>query len=95
MENSNTAFLRLDLFLKRSRLLKRRSLAATLCENGYVTLNGRLAQPGKRVHDGDRIGIRYPKKQILVQVTGIPETSRNDPNCYLILREERIEDEPF
>jgi ribosomal 50S subunit-recycling heat shock protein len=85
--------LRLDLFLKRSRLVKRRSLAATLCENGYVLLNERPSLPGKSVREGDRITIRYARKQVLVEVTGIPGTTNKDQECYRILREEIIDDD--
>lgn len=94
MENrAALARLRLDLFLKRSCLVKRRSLAGTLCENGYVTLNGRPCQPGKSVREGDRIEIRYARKKVLVEVTGIPETTRKDRECYRKIREQILEDD--
>ena len=87
--------LRLDLFLKRSRLVKRRSLAVILCENGHVLLNEHPSQPGKSVREGDRITIRYARKRVLVEVTGIPETTRKDQDCYMVIREEIIEDDLF
>jgi len=92
MEKSSAPRLRLDLFLKRSRLVKRRSLASTLCDNGYVTLNGRPALPGKGVHKGDRIEIRYAKKAVLVEVLEIPGTSGKQGEYYRIIREQIIED---
>ena len=52
MTDKDPERLRLDLFLKRSGLVKRRSLAATLCDNEYVKLNGRPAGPGKEKWDG-------------------------------------------
>jgi ribosomal 50S subunit-recycling heat shock protein len=85
--------LRLDLFLKRSGLVKRRSLAATLCENGYITLNGRSAGPGKAVKVGDRIQIRYAKRKVLVEVTGIPGKQVKKGENYEILNEEIIEED--
>ena len=59
--------LRMDLFLKRSRLVKRRPLAATLCDNGYVKLNGRETAPGKTVKVGDRIEVQYARRKVLVE----------------------------
>jgi ribosomal 50S subunit-recycling heat shock protein len=87
--------LRLDLFLKRSRLVKRRSLAVALCENGYVFLNERPSLPGKSVREGDRIKIRYAKKQVVVEVTGIPETAGKDQKCYRVIEEQIIRDDLF
>jgi ribosomal 50S subunit-recycling heat shock protein len=96
MENKNSAArLRLDLYLKRSRLVKRRSLAGTLCDNGYVSLNGRQAPPGKAVREGDRIEVTYARKKMLVEVTDIPDKSGKRGECYKILREEIIEDDLF
>ena len=87
--------LRLDLFLKRSGLVKRRSLAATLCDNEYVNLNGRPVGPGKSVKVGDRIQIRYARKIVLVEVTGIPGKQVKKGENYEILNEEIIEEDLF
>lgn len=87
--------LRLDLFLKRSGLVKRRTLAATLCDNEYVNLNGRPAGPGKSVKVGDRLEIRFARKKILVEVTEIPGKSVKKGESYNILNEEIIEEELF
>ena len=95
MEDRQDDRLRLDLFLKRSRLVKRRPLAATLCENGYVSLNGRPSQPGKNVRQGDRVEITYARKRVLVEVTGIPERSGRSRECYRVIREEAIEESLF
>ena len=87
--------LRLDLYLKRSGLVKRRTLAATLCENEYVNLNGRPAAPGKAVKVGDRLEIRYARKKVLVEVTGIPGKQVKKGENYEILNEEIIEEDLF
>ena len=87
--------LRLDLYLKRSGLVKRRSLAATLCDNEYVNLNGRPAGPGKSVKMGDRLEIRYARKKVLVEVTGIPGKQVKKGESYEILNEEIIEEDLF
>jgi ribosomal 50S subunit-recycling heat shock protein len=96
MENNvSSARLRLDLFMKRSRLVKRRSLAGTLCDNGYVFLNGHQAPSGKQVREGDRIEVTYARKKVLVEVTGIPGKSGTGGDCYRIIREDKIEEELF
>ncbi len=87
--------LRLDLYLKRSGLVKRRTLAATLCENGYVILNGRPAGPGKAVKVGDRIEIRYARKKVLVEVTEIPGKQVRKGESYNIISEQIVEEELF
>ncbi len=94
MGDSSSERLRLDLFLKRSGLVKRRSLAATLCENGYVTLNRRPAGPGKAVKAGDRVEVRYARKKVLLEVTQIPGKGRRT-ECYKVLDEQIIEEDLF
>jgi len=95
MTDKDADRLRLDLFLKRSGLVKRRSLAATLCDNDYVHLNGRTAGPGKAVKVGDRVQIRYARKQVLVEITGIPGKQTRKGENYTVLNEERIEEDLF
>ncbi|UCF89068.1 MAG: RNA-binding S4 domain-containing protein [bacterium] len=94
MEDREPDRLRLDLYLKRSGLVKRRTLAATLCENDYVSLNGRPAAPGKAVRTGDRIQVQYARKKVLVQVTGIPGKGKRT-ECYSVLDEQVIEEDLF
>lgn len=95
MTDKETNRLRLDLFLKRSGLVKRRSLAATLCDNEYVNLNGRPAGPGKSVKAGDRIQIRYARKSVLVEITEIPGKQVKKGQGYKILDEQVIEEDLF
>ena len=95
MTDNDPARLRLDLFLKRTGLVKRRSLAATLCDNDYVKLNGRPTGPGKSVKVGDRLEIRYARKKVLVEVTGIPGKQVKKGENYEVLSEEKVEEELF
>lgn len=95
MTDRNQDRLRLDLYLKRSGLVKRRTLAATMCNNEYVTVNGKSSGPGKAVRSGDRIQVRYARRKLLVEVTGIPGKGRREPDCYRILSEEKVEEEWF
>ncbi|TNF48813.1 RNA-binding S4 domain-containing protein [bacterium] len=96
MSDDLAARLRLDLYLKRSRLVKRRSLAATLCQNGYVKLNDREASPGKAVRIGDLIEIRYARERLLVEIVEIPSITRKGTNSsYTILSREPVNEEFF
>lgn len=68
--------MRLDLFLKLSRLCPRRTTAQKLCDAGLVLLNGRVAKSAHEVHAGDEITIRTPTAEIGARVTSVP-ASRN------------------
>ncbi|HWP44142.1 MAG TPA: RNA-binding S4 domain-containing protein [Blastocatellia bacterium] len=64
--------MRLDLFLKLSRLEPRRSVAQQMCEAGAVTLNGARAKSAHTVRAGDQIAIRKRGRIITVRVVDIP-----------------------
>ena len=85
--------LRLDLFLKRSHLVKRRSLASKLCENGWVKLNGRQAPPGKGVRTGDEIEIRFPREKVLIRVDELPKSPARGQSSYTVISTEKVKDD--
>ena len=85
--------LRLDLFLKRSRLLKRRSLAAALCKNGHIKVDGRPAPPGKAIAAGNRIEVRYARHLVLVEVKELPADARRGQDCYEVISTEKVDDD--
>lgn len=64
--------MRLDLFLKWSRVILRRTLAKEMCDAGRVTVNGQEARAGRDVHVGDAISIRMPRRQLSFRVRSIP-----------------------
>ena len=64
--------MRLDLFLKWSRIILRRTLAKQTCDAGRVTVNGQEARAGREVRVGDRISVRLPRRQITFRVRSIP-----------------------
>ena len=64
--------MRLDKFLKVSRLIKRRSVANTVSEMGRVLVNGNGAKPAKQLKVGDIIEIEYASKTEKVEVLIIP-----------------------
>ena len=64
--------MRLDKFLKVSRLIKRRPVANSVSEMGKVYVNGNIAKPAKQLKVGDIIKIEYTNKTICVKVLTIP-----------------------
>jgi len=88
--------MRLDVFLKVSRLIPRRSLAQKFCDAGLISVNGATAKPSKELRTGDEIEITRHTRFIKVRVTAIPETknvSRDSAGgLYQMLEEKSIED---
>lgn len=68
--------MRLDKYLKISRLIKRRSVAADACSASRVLLNGKEAKPAKEVKVGDVIEIVYGNSTLKVRVTALLETTK-------------------
>jgi ribosomal 50S subunit-recycling heat shock protein len=64
--------MRLDLFLKWSRIILRRTLAKDTCDAGRVTVNDREAAAGREVRVGDEISIRLPRRVLKVRIRSIP-----------------------
>jgi ribosomal 50S subunit-recycling heat shock protein len=65
--------MRLDLFLKLSRLCPRRSVAQQLCDAGFVLLNGRAAKSAHSVKPKDEITVRRRDHETVVRVLSVPE----------------------
>lgn len=83
--------MRLDLFLKLTRLVKRRSLARELCDQGRAQVNGQPAKPAKEVKPGDRIRISYSSRTIELNVLALPTTTRKiqpEP-CFVVTKDIR------
>ncbi len=64
--------MRLDKFLKVSRLIKRRTVANTVSENGRVFVNGNPAKPAKQLKEGDVLEIEYASGTLKVRIVKIP-----------------------
>ena len=64
--------MRLDLFLKWSRVTLRRTLAKEMCDAGRVMVNEREARAGREVQVGDVISVRLPRRQLTFRVRSIP-----------------------
>lgn len=65
--------MRIDKYLKVSRLIKRRTLANEACEQGRVKINDKVAKPGSDVKVGDIIEIQFGNGTTKVEVTSISE----------------------
>ncbi|MCD8010678.1 MAG: RNA-binding S4 domain-containing protein [Lachnospiraceae bacterium] len=70
--------MRLDKYLKVSRLIKRRTVANEACDAGRVTVNGRVAKASLEVKAGDLIEIGFGNKTVKVEVLDIRETTKKD-----------------
>ena len=70
--------MRLDKFLKISRLIKRRTVANEACDNARVTVNGRPAKASYDVKVGDIIRIAFGSRTLAVEVLAVAEAVRKD-----------------
>ena len=68
--------MRLDKYLKVSRLIKRRTVANEACDNGLVTVNGKPARASYEVQVGDRISMQFGVRSVTVEVLSVQETVR-------------------
>lgn len=85
--------MRLDKYLKVSRLIKRRTLAKEVCEQGRIAINGKPAKASQLVQLGDEMTIRFGQKLVTVRVDQIKETSRKEEasEMYTVISETPIE----
>ena len=70
--------MRLDKFLKVSRLIKRRTVANEACDAGRVMVNGKVAKASVNVKEGDIIEIQFGNKAVKVEVQDVTETVRKE-----------------
>jgi ribosomal 50S subunit-recycling heat shock protein len=82
--------MRLDKFLKVSRLIKRRTVAKDVSEQGRVLLNGKEAKPSTVVKIGDVLDIQFGQRTLTVQVERLTESNRKEDivGLYTVLKEE-------
>lgn len=65
--------MRLDKYLKVSRIIKRRSVANEVCDAGHVTVNGKVARASYDIKEGDVIEIRFGEKTMKAEVVKVTE----------------------
>ena len=70
--------MRLDKWLKVSRLIKRRTVAQEACDGGRVSVNGVVAKPSRDVKVGDAIEVSFGTKTLRAEVLSVQETVRKD-----------------
>ena len=70
--------MRLDKFLKVSRLIKRRTVANEACDAGRVTVNGQVAKASVKVKPEDIIEIQFGTRNVKVEVLDIQETTKKE-----------------
>ena len=70
--------MRLDKFLKVSRIIKRRVVANEACDAGRVTINGRVAKAANSVKCGDIVEIKFGEKVIKFEITSVAEVIKKE-----------------
>ena len=89
--------MRLDLFLRASRLVLRRTVAQELCDAGAVSVGGTAARASRSVREGDEITVRRRGRVLTVRVLAVPQAkqvSRADaPSLYEVVSDVKVNDE--
>lgn len=70
--------MRLDKFLKVSRIIKRRTVANEACDGGRVSVGGRTVKASYDVKEGDEITIMFGEKPLKIRVTNVKENVKKD-----------------
>lgn len=70
--------MRLDKYLKVSRLIKRRTVANEACDAGRVLVNGKPAKESAAVKEGDEIEIQFGSRAVKVEVVSVQETVKKE-----------------
>ncbi|XVG94868.1 RNA-binding S4 domain-containing protein [Eubacteriales bacterium KG127] len=70
--------MRIDKFLKNSRLIKRRTIAKEACNQGRISINGKQAKAGSEVKIGDIINIEFGNKSISVEILELKEGTKKE-----------------
>jgi ribosomal 50S subunit-recycling heat shock protein len=90
-------FVRLDLFLKSSRLVKRRTIGQEMCDAGRVQVNGQAAKPAKEIKPGDRLALTFVSRVLEVEILAVPVSAKNvkapPEELYRVVSEQRTRQE--
>ena len=81
--------MRIDKFLKVSRILKRRTIAKELADNDRILINGKVAKPASEVNVGDQITVIFGHRHLTVQVASTREFAKKEdaPLMYTVVEE--------
>ncbi len=70
--------MRIDKYLKVSRIIKRRTVAQEACEGGKVTINGKVAKSSSEVKVGDVLSLQFGARTVTVEVLEVKEVVKKD-----------------
>ncbi|KUP04249.1 hypothetical protein Q73_16110 [Bacillus coahuilensis m2-6] len=86
--------MRLDKFLKVSRLIKRRTLAKEVADQGRITINGNVAKASSTVKVGDELQVRFGQKVVTAKVESLKDTTKKEDaaSLYTIVSEEMVKE---
>ena len=90
--------MRVDLFLKRSRIIKQREAAKKACDRGMVSISGKPVKPGHHVAARDIVVVEWPHRRLEFEVMDVPGgnvSKEKAQSLYHVLRDERLSDDPF
>ena len=88
--------MRLDIFLKVSRLVKRRTLAKEYCRSGWIKVNNHSAKPATLIKEGDLISLHLWSRKKTIKVIQIPGkiiSRKNMPELYQVIEDIKEEEE--
>lgn len=79
--------MRLDKYLKVSRLIKRRTVAKELIDHDVILVNGKIAKPSKEIHVNDLITLHLGRKEMEIRVLSLPQvaTKKETSDLYEVL----------
>ncbi|MFD3448317.1 RNA-binding S4 domain-containing protein [Microbacteriaceae bacterium 4G12] len=88
--------MRLDKFLKVSRLIKRRTLAKEVADQGRISINGQPAKASSTVKVNDELFIRFGQKVVTIRINELKETTKKEDaaQMYTVIKEEKVESQP-
>jgi len=84
--------MRLDKYLKVSRIIKRRTIAKEVADNGRIFINDRVGKSSKKVSVDDIISIHFGNKEVIIKVLELQESTRKEDakNMFEIIEEKRL-----
>lgn len=88
--------MRIDLFLKRSRVIKQRDVAKKACDRGMVSISGRPVKPGHQVGPKDIVVVEWPNRRLEFEVLDVPAgnvSKDRAQSLYVVLSDEQLSDD--
>lgn len=85
--------MRLDKFLKVSRIIKRRTIANEVCQKGYIKINEKVAKASTNLKIGDKMAIEFAKKEVVYEILDIKDSTKKEDatKMFKILEEKSKE----